>query len=116
MSIKQEMVFPFFEVLRFKKVTKLEAILIGHTKALLHGTAKYPLTKLGIRILNKPRKSSSWNQEAVIHGRLPQRILICLTGNVNFNGTYHINLFWFHHYKWNSIYLYRDGNQVVSKS
>ena len=77
---------------------------------------KYPITRLEIRVLNIPRGSASLNQEAVIHGRLPQRIVIDLTGNVNFDGAYHENRFRFHHFNMNSISLYRDGNQVGSKN
>ena len=60
----------------FVRKVKLSApILIGHTKALLRSTAKYPITRSEIRVLNIPRGSGSLNQEAVIHGRLPQRII-----------------------------------------
>ena len=101
----------------FVRKVKLSApILIGHTKALLRSTAKYPITRSEIRVLNIPRGSGSLNQEAVIHGRLRQRIIIGLTGNVNFNGAYHKNPFRFHHFNMNSISLYRDGNQVGSKN
>ena len=64
----------------FVRKVKLSApILIGHAKALLRSTAKYPITKSKIRVLNIPRGSGSLSQEAVIHGRLPQRDFSTLT-------------------------------------
>ena len=62
------------------------------------------------------KEANLLNQEAVIHGGLPQRIVIGFTGNVNINGAYHENTFRFHHFNMNSISLYRDGNQVGSKN
>ena len=62
------------------------------------------------------KEANLLNQEAVIHGDLPQRIVFGFTGNINFNGAYHENTFRFHHFNMNSISLYRDGNQVGSKN
>ena len=73
------------------KQTQLASAMFAKDTAGEHDTAKYSITRSEIRVLNIPGGSGSLNQEVVIHGRLPQRIVIGLTGN--FNGAYYKKAF-----------------------
>ncbi|XP_033214060.1 uncharacterized protein F54H12.2-like [Belonocnema kinseyi] len=90
-------------------------ILLAHAKALSHGTAKYPITRVEVKALTLHSGVHSETLDNVILGQMPKRIIIGFVDNIAFNGNGSKNPFNFQNYKTNHLSLYVDGTQIPSK-
>nr|CAB3266070.1 uncharacterized protein F54H12.2-like [Phallusia mammillata] len=99
-----------------RKVHPSAPVLMGHIKALQRGTAKYPITRGEIKVFSVPRGDLSTNQEGLIRGQIPKRIVIGFVDNDAYNGAYHKNPFNFKHLNVNFLALYQDGRMIPGKA
>ncbi|XP_033229715.1 uncharacterized protein F54H12.2-like [Belonocnema kinseyi] len=90
-------------------------ILLAHAKALSHGTAKYPITRVEVKALSLHSSVHSETLDNIILGHMPKRIIIGFVDNIAFNGNGNKNPFNFQNYKINHLSLYVDGTQVRYK-
>ena len=85
--------------------------MIGHTEALNHTTAKYPINRVECKVFSAPRGNYSGNQPNIFQGKLPDRIFIGMVDSTAFNGSFKKNPFNFKpRYEWlivSGISLYK---------
>lgn len=101
--------------LRVRKVKLNPSILIAHSKTLEKCSAKYPITRVDVKISTLAAGLRSYTIDNLINGQLPKRVILCLVDNKSANGDYKSNPFNFHHFNLNYLCLYVDGHQVPSK-
>lgn len=90
-------------------------VLLAHNKALERATAKYPITRVDVKVLTIPAGLQSKSLDNIYIGQLPKRCVIGFVSNKSFNGSYDTNPFDFKHYSINYLSLYIDGDQIPSK-
>ena len=61
---------------------------MGHVKALVKGTAKYPLRKLHCKVFSITRRATSHTHENVYLGVLTKRVVVYCVDNDAYNGTF----------------------------
>ncbi|XP_051162202.1 uncharacterized protein F54H12.2-like [Leptopilina boulardi] len=91
------------------------AVLLAHTKALSHGTAKYPITRVEVKTLTLHRGVHAETLDNIILGQLPKKVIIGFVDNKAYNGNAGLNPFNFKNYDINFLSLYIDGMQIPSK-
>ena len=74
------------------KVKPNPAVQLAHTKALLHGTAKYPLRRVEVKSFTIPRGNQSAIKENLFLGQLPSRLVFGVVDNDAYNGVSKITL------------------------
>ena len=99
-----------------RKVKVSPGVLVGHAKALVQTTAKYPIDRVLCKIYSLPQGSMSWVQDNIVNGQLPKRIVIGCVDNDAFNGTYKKSPFEFKHYNLNYLCVYVDGEPAPYKA
>ncbi|EFN81348.1 Uncharacterized protein F54H12.2, partial [Harpegnathos saltator] len=90
-------------------------ILLAHTKMLTRTTAKYPLTRVEVKLFTIHSGVVGETLDNVILGQIPKRIIVSFVDNKVFNVARHLNLFNFQHYGVNFFSLYVDGTQIPSR-
>ncbi|XP_003730196.2 uncharacterized protein F54H12.2-like [Strongylocentrotus purpuratus] len=95
-----------------RRVKTSPSIMITHAKALEKTTAKYPLNKVDVRSFSIPTGNMSINRDNLFLGQLPNRIVIGLTDNDAYNGSYAKNPYNFKHLNINYISVTIDGEMV----
>ena len=103
-------------ILIIRKELPSPAVRLGHTKALEHGTAKYPVNRVICKSYATAPGSLTFSQDNIFLGQLPNRIVIGLVESDNFNGNITKNPFNFHHHDVNFLALYMDGQQFPHKA
>ena len=98
-----------------RKVKPNPAVQLAHTKALLHGTAKYPLRRVEVKTFTIPRGNRSVIKENLFLGQLPTRLVFGVVDNDAYNGVIAKSPFDFQHNHINFVAIYRDGLQIPSK-
>uniref|UniRef100_H3ANZ2 Uncharacterized protein n=1 Tax=Latimeria chalumnae TaxID=7897 RepID=H3ANZ2_LATCH len=98
-----------------KKVKVSPRVRLSHAEALLMANTKYPIDRVGMKVLSIAAGSCVCNQENLFLGQLPKLIVIGFVDNDSFSGVYHKNPFNFKHYNINFVALYMDGEQVPVK-
>ena len=98
-----------------KKATVAPAVRLGHARALLSATAKYPIDRVCVKNFSIPTGSRVVNQENLFLGSLPKSIVIAMVDNDAFTGSYNKNPFAFKHYDLEFLALYMDGQQFPAK-
>ena len=98
-----------------RKVKVSPSVVVGHLKAMEHGTAKYPIRRVETKVFSIPKGNLSANQENLFLGQLPKRVIIGMVDNAAFNGTADSNPFEFKHNSVDFVSLYMDGVQFPSK-
>ena len=70
-----------------------------HNKILIQGKhAKYPVRRGVVSTCTIPQASMSMNKDNVLHGQLPNRVVVGLISNRAFNGSVERNPFEFKHF------------------
>ena len=98
-----------------RKVKPNPAVQLAYTKALLHGTAQYPLRRVEVKTFTIPRGSRSVIKENLFWGQLPTRLVFGVVDNDAYNGVIAKSPFSFQHNHINFVAIYRDGVQIPSK-
>ena len=87
-------------------------VLLGHTEALKHAPAKYPINRVECNVFSTPRENLSGNWPNVFRGQLPNQIVVGLVDADAFNGTSTKNPFNFKNYKTNFCGLVVNGEHT----
>ena len=95
-----------------RKVKPNPAVQLAHTKALLHGTAKYPLRREEGKTFTVPQGNRSISKENLFLGQLPT---FGMVDNDAYNRVITKSPFNFKHNDINFAAIYRDGVQITSK-
>ena len=98
-----------------REVKPNPAVQLAHTKAMLHGTAKYPLRRVEVKSFTIPRGNGSMIEENLFLGQLPTRLVFGVVDNDAYNGVIAKSPFNFKHNHINFVAIYRDGVQIPSK-
>ena len=85
-------------VFRVRRVNVSSTVMIGHTEALNHTTAKYLVNRVECKVFSAPRGNYSENQPNIFQGQLPDRIVIGMVDSTAFNGSFKNNPFNFKNY------------------
>ena len=80
-------------VFRVRRVNVSSTVMIGHTEALNHTTAKYPVKRVECKVFSAPRGNYSGNQPNIFQGQLPDRIVVGMVDSTAFNGFFKKNPF-----------------------
>lgn len=91
------------------------SVLIAHSKALATTTAKYPITRVEVKVLTIPSGVQGKTLDNIFLGQIPKRCIIGFVDNSAFNGNFKENPFDFQHFNMNFFSLYIDGQQIPSK-
>ena len=91
------------------------SINLAIEKTLQNATAKYPLTRLVMRIYTAPANSLNFSVDNMFLDRLPNRIVVGFVKATAYNGNFEENPFFFHHCDINQLSLYHEGRQIPSK-
>ena len=102
-------------VFRVRKVNVSPTVMIGHTEALKHTTAKYPINRVECKVFSTPRGNYSGNQPNIFQGQLPDRIVIGMVDSTAFNGSFKKNPFNFKNYDITYLALTVNGEHLPSK-
>ena len=99
-----------------RRVKISPGVLLAHAKALSKSTAKYPLTRVEVKVLTLTSGTNGQTLDNIILGQLPKRIIIGFVENKAYNGNRFLNPFNFKNLNINFLCLYVDGNQIPSKA
>ena len=102
-------------VFRVRRVNVSSTVMIGHTEALNHTTAKYPINRVECKVFSAPRGNYSGNQPNIFQGQLPDRIVIGMVDSTAFNGSFKKNPFNFKNYDMTYLGLTVNGEHLPSK-
>ena len=75
-------------VFRVRRANVSSTVMIGHTEALNHTMAKYPINRVECKVFSTPRGNYSGNQPNTFQGQLPKRIVIGMVDSTAFNGSF----------------------------
>ena len=98
-----------------RKVHVNPAIALAHEKTLLQHNAKYPLTKLVMRLYTAPANSYNFSADNMFLDHLPNRMVVGLVKATAYNGDYAQNPFNFEHCNITNLSLYHHGKQIPTK-
>ena len=98
-----------------KKVSINPAISLSHEKILEKHNAKYPVTKLVMRVYTAPANSMNFSVDNMFLDHLPNRVVLGFVKASSINGSLKTNPFKFEHCDINSLSLYHQGKQIPTK-
>ena len=98
-----------------RKVKLNPTVQLAHIKALERSPVKYPIRRVETKVVSVPKGNMTLNQENLILGQLPKRVVIGCVNNDAFNGNFTENPFLFGHRHINFVALYVDGQQLPAK-
>ena len=98
-----------------RRVKVSDAIRNTHAKLLEKGTLKYPIRRVATKAFTVPAGHMSVNQDNLITGQLPKRIVIGCVENDSFNASYQKNPYNFQHMNIDYLTLHVGGRQIPSK-
>ena len=81
-----------------RRVNVSPTVIMGHTEALKHMTAKYPTDRVECKVFSSPRRNYSGNQPNIFQGQIPDRLVIGMVDSTAFNGSFRKNPFNFKNY------------------
>ena len=100
--------------LHVRKVKLSPSVFLAHSKALEHGTAKYPVKRVVCKTFTIPAGFLDLSHEKLFSGQLPARLVVGLVDVESFNGAIGRNPYNFQHFGLNEIGVYLDGQQAQS--
>ena len=102
-------------ILFVRRVKLASSIILGHSAALKHSSAKYPLRRIGCKVLSIPRGFNSFNPDNIFLGHIPKRIVLVLVDTQAYNGTYSTNPFNFKYHDLTQVGVYVDVEKIPRK-
>ena len=91
------------------------AVRMGHVKALVKTSCKYPIRRVEVKVDTVPRGNINYVQDNMFLGQLLKRQVIGCVDSGALNGTITKNPFDFKHYKINFVALNVDRRQIPAK-
>jgi hypothetical protein len=79
------------------------SLALAHAEALKISTAKYPITRVDVKVLTIPSGVLRKSLDNIYGGQLPKRVVIGFVENKSFNGDYKKNSFNFQPFNLTSI-------------
>lgn len=98
--------------LHIRKLKIAPNLILAHEKILATRSAKYPITRVEVKVFHLPQGQTSFTHDNLILGNLPKRLCIGIVDNASFNGSYTQNPFNFQHCDLNYLSLHLDGRQI----
>ena len=99
-------------VFHVRRVNVSSTVMIGHTEALNHTMAKYPINRVECKVFSAQRGNYSGNQPNIFQGQLPDRIVIGMVDSTAFNGSFKKNPFNFKNYDMTYLELTVNGEHT----
>ncbi len=95
-----------------RKLKISPSLALAHEKILAKKSAKYPITRVEVKVFHLPAGQKSFTHDALFLGQLPKRVVLGIVDNRAFNGDLSLNPFEFKHCDLNFLSLHLDGQQV----
>ncbi|XP_028394387.1 uncharacterized protein F54H12.2-like [Dendronephthya gigantea] len=102
-------------VFRVRRVNVSPSVIINHSQALQHTTAKYPINRVECKVVTAPRGNMSGNQPNIFQGILSNCVVIGMVDADAFNGSYAKNPFNFKNYDITNFGLNVNGENLPGK-
>jgi hypothetical protein len=91
------------------------AVRIGHVKALVKTSCRYPIRRVEVKVDTNPRGNMNYVQDNMFLGQLPKKLVIDCVDSDALNGTNTKIPFDYIHYKINFVALNVDERQILAK-
>ncbi|KAF4513978.1 UNVERIFIED_CONTAM: hypothetical protein B566_EDAN018375 [Ephemera danica] len=91
------------------------SIALAHAEALKLSPAKYPISRVDVKVLTIPSGVQSKSLDNVYTGQLPIRVTLAFVENKSYNGDYKKNPFYFKHFGLTSLSLVKNGKQIPTR-
>jgi hypothetical protein len=101
--------------LNVRRVEVNPSIALAHEEALKISNAKYPITRVDIKVLTLPSGLISKSLDNVFVGQMPKRVVLVMVENKAFNDDHKKNPFRFQHFALSNFSLVKDGRQIPSR-
>ena len=98
--------------LLMRKLKIAPSLALAHEKMLTKNPAKYPLTRVEVKVFHLPSGQKSFNHDNLFLGQLPKRLVLGIVDNRAFNGDLSLNPFEFKQCDLNFLSIHLDGKQV----
>ena len=98
--------------LLIRKMKIAPSLALAHEKMLMEHTAKYPLTRVEVKVFHLPAGQKSFTHDNLFLGQLPKRVVLGVVDNRAFNGDLSLNPFEFKHCDLSFLSLHLDGKQI----
>ena len=95
-----------------RKLKIAPSLGLAHEKMLTRKTAKYPLSRVEVKVFHLPAGQKSFTHDALFLGQLPKRVVLGIVDNRAFNGDLTLNPYEFKHCDLNFLSLHLDGQQI----
>lgn len=95
-----------------RKLKISPSLALAHEKMLARNTAKYPMTRVEVKVFHLPAGQKSYNHDGLFMGKLPKRIILGIVDNRAYNGDLALNPFEFKHCDLNYLAIHVDGQQI----
>ena len=102
-------------VLKVRKVHISSNAYLGITSALKENTAKYPIRRVIIKSYSISAGSMSRSVDHVFCAVIPQRVVVAVVDNDEFNGTFRKNPFNFKNYKMTLCRLLKNNEPIPNR-
>ena len=103
-------------VFHVRRVNVSSTVILGHTQALQHTTAKYQIDRVNCKVFSVSNGNLSGNQVNIFQGRLPDRIVIGMVDASAYNGENTKNPFNFKNYDTTFLGLTVNGEHLPGKA
>ena len=74
--------------------------------------AKYPVTRVEVKVVHIPIGQKSFTHDNLFLGQLPKRTIVGIVDNRAYNGDFSLNPFDFKHCDLNFLSIHLDGQQI----
>ena len=96
----------------YRKVKPNPSIQLAHAKPLQHGTSKYPLRRVEVKMFTIPQENCSFSKESLFLGQLPTHLVIGFVDNYAYNGNIAKSPFNFMNYDIKFVCVCHNGTQI----
>jgi len=98
--------------LLMRKLKISPSLALAHEKIMVKKSAKYPVTRVEVKVFHLPAGQKSFTHDNLFLGQLPKRTILGIVDNRAFNGDITLNPFDFKHCDLNFLSIHLDGQQV----
>ncbi|KAF4528089.1 hypothetical protein B566_EDAN016800 [Ephemera danica] len=101
--------------LHVRRVELNPSVALAHAEALQLSTARYPITRVDVKVMTIPSGVQSKSLDSVYTGQLPKRVTLAFVENKAFNGDLKRNPFYFKPFNLTSLSLVKNGKQIPTR-
>ena len=98
--------------LLIRKLKIAPSLALAHEKIMAKKNAKYPLTRVEVKVFHLPKGQKSFTHDNLFLGQLPKRVVLGIVDNRAYNGSQELNPFDFKHSDLNFLSIHLDGHQI----